>query len=81
MIQLVSVRARKDWEKSRAIAIKLNEKLMKNFVDSLPFKLTDAQRKSAFQILKDIEKPHPDEPASRRRRGIRKNGCGCYRGA
>ena len=59
LIQLISVRARKDWENSRAISIKFNEKLIKDFVASLPFKLTDAQRKSAFQILKDIEKPHP----------------------
>ena len=59
LIQLVSVRARKDWEQSRAIEIPFNEKLIKDFVGSLSFKLTDAQKKSAFQILKDIEKPHP----------------------
>jgi len=59
LIQLVSVRARKDWEQSRAIEIPFNEKLIKDFVGYLSFKLTDAQKKSAFQILKDIEKPHP----------------------
>ena len=59
LIQLVSVRARKDWEGSRAISIEFSEKLIKDFVASLPFKLTDAQRKSAYQILRDIEKPHP----------------------
>jgi ATP-dependent DNA helicase RecG len=59
LIQLVSVRSRKDWEQSRARSIKFDEKLIKEFVGSLPFKLTDAQRKSAFQILKDLEKPHP----------------------
>ncbi|OGI25205.1 MAG: ATP-dependent DNA helicase RecG [Candidatus Moranbacteria bacterium RBG_13_45_13] len=58
-IQLVSVRARKDWETSRATKINFDEKLVKDFVGSLPFKLTDAQRKSAFQILRDVEKPHP----------------------
>ncbi|MDD5489551.1 MAG: ATP-dependent DNA helicase RecG [Candidatus Moranbacteria bacterium] len=59
LIQLASVRARKDWEMSQATKIDFDEKLVKDFVKSLPFKLTDAQRKSTFQILKDIEKPHP----------------------
>lgn len=59
LIQLVSVRARKDWEKSRAVSVKFNEKLVRDFVASLPFKLTDAQRKSTFQILKDLEKKYP----------------------
>lgn len=59
LIQLVSVRARKNWEISRAVSIDFNEKLIKDFVASLPFKLTDAQRKSTFQILKDLERPNP----------------------
>ncbi len=59
LIQLNAVRARKNWEKSRAVSINFNEKLIKDFVSSLSFKLTDAQRKSAFQILKDLEKPYP----------------------
>jgi ATP-dependent DNA helicase RecG len=59
LIQLVSAQARRDWDGSKAVSIKFNEKLVKDFVGSLPFRLTDAQRKSTFQILKDIEKPHP----------------------
>jgi len=59
LIQLVSVKARKDWERSRAVAVEFNDKLIKDFVKSLPFKLTDAQRKSAYQILRDIEKNYP----------------------
>ncbi len=59
LIQLVSVRTRKNWEESKAVSTKFNKKLIKDFVESLPFKLTDAQRKSSFQILRDIEKPHP----------------------
>ncbi len=59
LIQLNAVRARKNWEESKAAVIEFNEKLVKDFVGKLPFRLTDAQRKSAFQILKDIGKPHP----------------------
>jgi len=59
LIQLVSIQARKDWEKSRSISVSFDEKLIKKFVGSLPFKLTDAQKKSAFQILRDLEKKYP----------------------
>lgn len=36
-----------------------DESLAKTFVASLPFQLTDAQRKAAWSILQDMEKPHP----------------------
>jgi ATP-dependent DNA helicase RecG len=44
-------------ENARSVAIKLE--LIKKFTANLPFKLTDAQKKSAWQILKDMEKPRP----------------------
>jgi ATP-dependent DNA helicase RecG len=59
LIQLSALRARKSWEESRAIEIKFDEKLIQKFVGSLAFKLTNAQRKSSFQILKDLEKNFP----------------------
>ncbi|MDP1845902.1 MAG: ATP-dependent DNA helicase RecG [Candidatus Moranbacteria bacterium] len=59
LIQLNAIRARKNWEESKAIAIKFDEKLIKDFVGTLSFKLTTAQRKSAFQILRDLEKSYP----------------------
>ncbi len=46
-----------DKEKSPALSLKIN--LIKKFVKSLPFKLTDSQRKCAWQILKDLEKSRP----------------------
>ena len=59
LIQLAAVRARKDWEESTSTQVKFDEKLVKRFVSSLPFKLTNAQRKSSFQIIQDLEKKYP----------------------
>ena len=44
---------------TKASPILMDVPLIKRFVGSLPFKLTNAQRKSAWQILKDLEKSHP----------------------
>ena len=58
-IQLAVLRQRVRLNREIARAIPFDEKLIKEFVQSLPFSLTDAQRKTAWQILKDMEKPHP----------------------
>lgn len=59
LVQLKSLQIRSSWQKEKAVKIKFNEKLVKNFVKKLPFKLTDAQRKSSFEILRDLEKFRP----------------------
>ena len=59
LAQLASQSVKISWNKKQAVPIVFDEKLIKNFVGSLPFSLTNAQRKAAFQILKDIEKPMP----------------------
>ncbi len=43
----------------KAHACPMDADLMKNFTDSLPFQLTDSQKKCAFAILKDLEKTVP----------------------
>jgi ATP-dependent DNA helicase RecG len=58
-ISLVSLQARMRLGKHQAISIPLQLKLMQQFVKTLPFPLTNAQKKSAWQILKDLEKPRP----------------------
>ncbi|HEX5798427.1 MAG TPA: ATP-dependent DNA helicase RecG [Candidatus Saccharimonadales bacterium] len=50
---------KKDNLKSKAPKIPFDEKLIKSFVESLPYKLTDAQRKVAWQVFQDIEKNIP----------------------
>ena len=59
LVQLASQRVKISWEKQRAATIPFDEKFTKKFVGSLPFSLTNAQRKASFQILKDLEKPLP----------------------
>ena len=52
-------RLRKCLEREKTSAIETNADLVKRFVASLSFKLTEAQRKSIWQILQDFKKPHP----------------------
>ena len=58
-IQLAVLRQRLRLNRETARAIPFDEKLIKKFVQSLPFSLTDAQRKTAWQILKDMQRDHP----------------------
>ncbi len=58
-ILLFVLSERKKISSVKAHAILLQESLMKRFTDSLPFRLTDSQKKSAWHILKDMEKPRP----------------------
>ncbi|MDD5071395.1 MAG: GxxExxY protein [Patescibacteria group bacterium] len=62
IIQLQSQLVKKELEASQAKPIPFSEETTKKFVNSLPWALTDAQRKSAWEILKDIGK---DKPMSR----------------
>ncbi len=59
LVQIKSIQVRSSWQKEKSVKIKFDEKLIKKFVDSLPFKLTNAQKKASFQILKDLEKSRP----------------------
>jgi len=59
LIELFVLKQRTKLSKEKAVPISLNLELIKKFVSQLPFKLTDAQKKAAWQILKDLEKPKP----------------------
>jgi ATP-dependent DNA helicase RecG len=59
LIQTVALKEKLNIQKQKAPKIKLDVALAKEFVSSLPFKLTDSQRNAAWEILQDLEKPHP----------------------
>ncbi len=58
-IQLSRQRERKRHERERAIKIGTDTELLQRFTGTLPFPLTNAQRKAIWQILEDFKKPHP----------------------
>ncbi|MDD5290547.1 MAG: ATP-dependent DNA helicase RecG [Patescibacteria group bacterium] len=62
LIQIQSQLIKKELEASQAEPIPFLEETTKKFVSSLPWQLTDAQRKAAWEILQDIAK---DKPMSR----------------
>ncbi len=57
--QLKSQSIKKILKSKNAPKIIFQEKETRNFVNSLPFKLTDGQKKSAWEILKDLDKNQP----------------------
>jgi len=58
-IELFVLKEKIKLKKSNSPEIPINLPLIQKFVKSLPYKLTDAQRKCSWQILKDMEKSHP----------------------
>lgn len=59
IIQLMILSLKKEIKSQKSPQIKIDVELVKNFVANLPFELTNAQKKSAWQILKDAEKQNP----------------------
>jgi len=57
--QLKNLWLKKDLALKNAPAINFFETETKKFVSSLPFALTDAQKRSSWEILQDIKNPHP----------------------
>jgi ATP-dependent DNA helicase RecG len=48
-----------EFSSGKALSIGFREKLAKDFVSKLPFNLTNAQRKVAWRIYRDMEETHP----------------------
>src|SRR5690606_32336829 len=56
---LASQRNRQDNAKLTGWEIPFDPKLVKQFVSALPFELTDAQRRAAWDIIQDLERSTP----------------------
>ena len=59
LIQLAVLKQKLKVQKQKAPSVPFKVELVKDLVAKLPFKLTDAQRKCSFQILKDLERKRP----------------------
>jgi ATP-dependent DNA helicase RecG len=58
-LSLASLLNKQENQSEQALSIPFNEALAVEFSQSLPFKLTDAQRISVMRIYKDLEKAQP----------------------
>ncbi len=58
-LQLATELNRQELQKEKAPSIVFDEAIAKEFVKNLPYKLTEDQRKTAWQILTDIQKTEP----------------------
>ena len=59
LIQLRTLQDRAAMQSLTAPQVHFEKELIANFVKHLPFTLTDDQRRSAFEILQDLDRPHP----------------------
>ena len=58
-MQLLMLRSRETIKQADAPKIPTDVEKIKRFVGALPFSLTDAQRKAAWEIVQDMERGHP----------------------
>lgn len=59
LLQLFVLKQKKKVQKENAFNVPFDKELIQSFVKKLPFKLTNAQRKSAWEIIQDLAKTQP----------------------
>ncbi len=59
LIQLYLGQRRNKWKKNRSPSILPKIRVVKKFVESLPFKLTNAQRRASWEIIQDLGRGFP----------------------
>jgi len=58
-IALRMLQIKKELSENRSAALNCENKILKDFVEKLPFKLTDAQRKAAWEIIQNLGRNLP----------------------
>lgn len=58
-LQLYNLRERLKLAKERAVSITANVENIKKLINSISFELTSSQKKTLWEILQDMGKPHP----------------------
>lgn len=59
LIQLGVLRQRRQWRAQHGRALRVDQDVLKHFLDALPFKFTAAQQRVTNEILGDLQKPQP----------------------
>lgn len=59
LLQLVNLKQKMRLAEEKSPAIKTDIEIVKSYLKELPFELTLSQKRSLWEIIKDIEKPHP----------------------
>jgi len=59
LINLNVLKQKYELLKEKSFSIPFNQNLIKNFVEKLPFKLTDSQKIAAWEIFQDMQKTKP----------------------
>lgn len=59
LLQLFVLRQKKKLQKENALIVPFNKILVQSFIKKLPFRLTEAQRKTAWEIIQDLQKNKP----------------------
>lgn len=58
-LQIFNLREKLKWSMEKAHAFKIDLDYVKKMLKKIPFELTVSQKKSLWEILKDLEKPRP----------------------
>jgi ATP-dependent DNA helicase RecG len=58
-LQLANLRQRLKLSKEKACAFQIDIDYVKDLISGLPFVLTESQKMALWEILKDLNKPHP----------------------
>lgn len=58
-VQLGLMNQRREWQSQRALALRITEDWLESFINALPFRLTNAQRRVLADVLGDVTNETP----------------------